>query len=246
MRTLTVNEPRKSNPDRPRKASGRDADLRARASSPRKGLGAGPQANAAKGGSLPFVVLASKSPRRRQLLEENGVKHVAVQPRVDDADLAPGNVSAEQWVAALAYLKAASAARDGIEGDEAVMLGADTVVVHNGRIIGQPRDAADAERILRLLSDDDHEVLTGVALVDPETGRREIFVDRANVAVGRLSDQQVRDYVASGQWRGKAGAYNLAERLEAGWPIRYTGDPGTIMGLPIRALLPRLAAFAAA
>jgi predicted house-cleaning NTP pyrophosphatase (Maf/HAM1 superfamily) len=65
------------------------------------------------------------------------------------------------------------------------------------------------------------------------------------VRVGHIPDLEIEWYLASGQWRGKAGAYNLSERLTAGWPIEYDGDPGTIMGLPMRKLTGRLAAFVA-
>lgn len=198
------------------------------------------------GSRLPRVLLASKSPRRRLLLQEAGIEHGVVESGVDDGQLAPGPVPAGQWVAALAYLKAAAAAAKLGGGEPAIVLGADTVVVDDGEIIGQPRDAADAERILRRLVGGEHEVVTGVALLDPETGLRDLMVDRAQVQVGEVSDAAIADYLASGRWRGKAGAYNLSERLEAGWPIRFQGDPGTIMGLPIRRLPERLAAFAAA
>jgi septum formation protein len=98
--------------------------------------------------------------------------------------------------------------------------------------------------IIRLLENGQHEVLTGVALVDPATGRRELFVDRARVRVGAIGGERIGEYIASGGWRGKAGGYNLAERIQEGWPIEYEGDPTTIMGLPMRILPARLEAFA--
>lgn len=171
-----------------------------------------------------------------------------VDPGVDDADLTPGQVTPVQWAAALAYLKA----RAGAEGVPAAhtgtpasftMLGADTICVLGDDLIGQPADAADARRILHRLQGVEHDVVTGVALVEM-AGRvvagRDLFVDRARVRVGVLGEDRIEAYVASGAWRGKAGAYNLAERLDDGWPITYEGDAGTIMGLPIRALRARL------
>jgi septum formation protein len=129
---------------------------------------------------------------------------------------------------------------------ELMVLGADTVVWKESarEVLGQPRDAPDAERILRLLESGEHEVITGVALIDAGTGQRDIFVDRARVRVGALGEERIREYLAGGQWAGKAGAYNLRERLEAGWPIEYSGDPGTIMGLPMEKLVSRLRDFA--
>jgi len=119
----------------------------------------------------------------------------------------------------------------------------------DGRLLGQPADAADAEAMLRSLENGAHEVLTGVALlrVEPDGSRtREVLVDRAWVRVGSIGAERIREYVASGEWRGKAGAYNLFERIDAGWPIEYSGDPTTVMGLPMRALVSRLERLAAA
>ncbi len=187
------------------------------------------------------LILASVSPRRSQLLSEAGFAHETLRPPLDDAALDAGDAPARRWVAALAYLKAASALRamSPERATGAVILGADTLVVKNGAMIGKPADGADARRILRLLSGGSHEVLTGAALVSLR-GEREILVDATRVRVGALSEETVEAYVESGGWAGKAGAYNLAERLEVGWPIEFEGDPGTIMGLPMRRLTPRL------
>ncbi len=187
------------------------------------------------------LILASVSPRRSRLLTEAGFAHETLVPPLDDGALDPGDAPPRRWVAALAYLKAASALRTMARerAANAVLLGADTLVVKDGEMIGKPVDAHDARRILRLLSSGSHEVLTGAALVALD-GEREILVDATRVRVGALPEPVVEEYVASGQWAGKAGAYNLAERLEAGWPIEFEGDPGTIMGLPMRRLGPRL------
>lgn len=193
------------------------------------------------------LVLASRSPRRRQLLSEFGLPHEAVEPGIDDGLLEPGPVPPHQWVTALAYLKAAAAARTLAPDRPALVLGADTVVVKGAALIGQPADAADAERIIRLLQDGHHEVISGVALLRTDRpGWRRMFVDRARVRVGHIGDDAIRAYIAGGNWRGKAGAYNLAERIEAGWPIQYQGDPTTIMGLPMRMLVDRLPRLAGA
>lgn len=192
---------------------------------------------------MPRVHLASRSPRRRELLNGAGIEHDAAHPGLDDGELAPGGVTPEAWVTALAYLKAKSALDSGTV-KAPIVIGADTVVVHNGQLIGQPRDEAHARWMLEELSHADHDVLTGVALVDALTGRRRLFVDRAHVRVGALTDTEIETYLATGEWHGKAGAYNLSERIAAGWPITFDGDPGTIMGLPITALKAELAQFA--
>lgn len=186
------------------------------------------------------LVLASTSKRRRQLLIEHGFEHEGIAPLLDDAQLRHGAGSAEEWVSALAYLKARSVA-DALRAggrSNVVVLGGDTVVVKDGEIIGQPRDEEDAERILSRLSGGEHRVLTGVALV--HDGRRDVFVEGARVRVGNLGSQRIRAYVEGDGWRGKAGAYNLLERLAEGWPIEYEGDPTCIVGLPMQRLSPVL------
>jgi len=191
------------------------------------------------------LVLASRSPRRSVLLREAGFEFDSIAPDLDDADLEPSRgATPAQWVAALAYLKARAAqcTLDETSARSALVLGADTICVVAGRIVGKPRDAQDAERMIGALSSRRHDVLTGAALVGPTGAERTILVDRARVEVGLLTPEEVARYVATGAWAGKAGGYNLSERLEAGWPIRFDGDSATIMGLPMGRLTPLLRA----
>ena len=186
------------------------------------------------------LVLASTSPRRRQLLAEAGLEHEAMSPGVNDAELdVPRHVPAHQWACALAHLKARSALRVlGGHARGAVIIGADTVVVKDGRILGQPASESEAGGILRELRDGCHVVITGVAILS-ESGRT-LMSDSAGVRVGPLSDGVIDRYVASGGWKGKAGGYNLSERLAEGWPISFEGDAATIMGFPVARVAPRL------
>lgn len=208
------------------------------------------------------LLLASRSPRRLSLLRDAGFEVRTVPSGIDDSTLVPGCVSVAQWTAALAHLKARAAlrrlaSREGggaktqADSDaweicngqgEAIIIGADTLVEVDGRLISQPLDAADAKRIILDLAAREHDVLTGVSLIHSPSMREILFVDAARVVVGRIGESEIDSYIASDQWRGKAGAYNLAERLEAGWPIEYEGDAGTIMGLPMRRLAACLAA----
>lgn len=188
----------------------------------------------------PIILLASRSPRRSQLLREAGYPFRVVDAGVDDGQLAPGDVLPAEWTISLAFLKARAARERLNDSDRAtgIVLGADTVVVKNDQIIGQPTDADHTRRIIHLLRNGSHEALTGCCLLWPDA-RRDLFVDRAQVTVGDIPDHEVESYIASGQWRGKAGAYNLFERIQAGWPITYIGDPTTVMGLPMQKLLKR-------
>lgn len=188
----------------------------------------------------PVILLASRSPRRVQLLRDAGYPVRVVDAGVDDGQLDARNVVPSEWTISLAFLKA-RAARERLsppERSEGVVLGADTVVVKHASIIGQPRDADHARQIIRTLRNGSHEVLTGCCLLWPD-GRRDLFFDRAAVRVGELPDTVIDEYIASDNWRGKAGAYNLVERIDAGWPITYEGDPATVMGLPMRKLASR-------
>lgn len=205
-----------------------------------------------------MLYLASQSPRRRQLLSEAGFEHCAMSPGLDDAELQPpGGLSPAVWVAGLAHLKARAGVealrRQGLWHEGDVLIGADTVCVGTDaagepNILAAPRDATEARAMLDQWQEREHQVLTGVCILSAhaapgrEDGHRHIFVDRAWVRWGRVAAHEIDRYVAGEQWRGKAGAYNLSERLAAGWPITFDGDPATIMGLPIRKLLPLLGA----
>lgn len=185
-----------------------------------------------------YVVLASASPRRRSLLADAGVRFEVTVPPIDDGMLEPGRVSPAEWTMSLAYLKARSVADSLGPGATAPILAADTVCAIDGDILGQPRDAPSARAMLARLADADHETITGVCILCPRTGRRRVIVDRSRVHVGAIDEAVLDAYVASDAWRGKAGGYNLADRLAAGWPIRCDGDPTTVMGLPMRRLAP--------
>lgn len=163
-----------------------------------------------------------------------------VSPGVDDAALRwDPSTPPRQWTAALALLKARAAMDQlGARRAGAVVLAADTIVVKYGVVLGQPVTDDEAYGTLKLLENGSHSVMTGVALLEGE--RTIMFTDEAQVCVGDVGEQRINEYVASGGWRGKAGAYNLFERLAEGWPITYTGDPATIMGLPMVQLRPIL------
>lgn len=200
--------------------------------------------------AMPFVVLASASPRRRSMFEQAGVRHAVLPASVDDGELGhASHVNPAEWVAALAYLKAASSAQLFIADPQiehkpnTLVIGADTVCVHNGRVLGQPGDRDEAYAMILSMSDAEHEVLTGIAIVDPMTGRREIFIDRSVVRVGTIPEHEIVAYLESEQWRGKAGAYNITERLAAGWPIEFDGDETSIVGIPMTRTLERVRHF---
>lgn len=189
------------------------------------------------------LVLASRSPRRRELLQAAGIPHEVIDAGVDDSLLVAGPVDAAHWVTALAYLKGAAGCgvwTSNHPNQRAVILGADTVCVAGDGVIGKPADAEQARATILRFRGGQHRVVTGVALIDTASRDRELLVRQSIVRFGPIADATVDRYIASGGWRDKAGGYNLFERIDDGWPIAYDGEPGTIVGLPIEALLPRL------
>jgi septum formation protein len=203
----------------------------------------------------PPLWLGSRSPRRRLLLQQAGLEVHVCPSDLDDGDLPAPTCDPRLWVMALAYHKAARVARNlhtGQPGVRGTVLAADTVCVHDGAILGQPADADHAQAMLWAMRDALHETISGVCLMpldqSPDNGAsafvpRILFVDVARVTVGHVADDAIEAYIRSGQWQGKAGGYNLSERIEAGWPIRCDGDPATVMGLPMRRLMKWLPAL---
>lgn len=194
----------------------------------------------------PPFILASQSPRRAQLLAEAGLVFEQRSPPFADPDQPPEHLSgdeAEGYAASLAQQKAHSLAAQ-IEGP-ALILAADTICVDAaGVLVGKPRDYDHARAMLQGFINSEHRVLTGVALLPVAMPGQalESFVDVARVRFGTIEDRSLDDYLGSDDWRGKAGGYNLFDRQAAGWPIEVAGDPTTVVGLPMRRLVPILRA----
>lgn len=184
------------------------------------------------------LILASASPRRRSLLEAAGFRPVILESDLDDAEVERGDAVPERFVTALAWFKARRVLdrRGTMNG---IIVAADTVCLDGERMLGKPRDPDDARGMIRSMRDRPHRTITGVAIVEAG-GRRQLFVDGAIVIVGTIADETIDEYIASGGWRGKAGGYNYAERVDAGWPIACDGDPTSVMGLPMTRTVPIL------
>ena len=179
------------------------------------------------------LILASGSPRRRQLLEMLGLPFRAVAPDVDES-LLPSE-QPEAYVTRLARDKArAVAARE----PGAPVLAADTTVVLRGCLFGKPADPAEAADMLRRLQGRKHQVMTAVAVA--LDGRLEHALDVTDVTFRRLSDEQIADYVATGEPLDKAGAYAIQGK-GAALVEGIQGDFFGVMGLPLRLALDLLA-----
>jgi septum formation protein len=175
------------------------------------------------------LVLASASPRRAELLTAAGIEFDLMPAEVDetmDVEDTP-----EGYVRRVAQLKAEAVLPRA--GDRPV-LGADTIVIVDHAVLGKPSDAADAGRMLRLLSGREHAVLTGVCLINPtaESGRVQMSTTRTSVGFAALTDEEISWYVASGEPMDKAGAYAI-QGLASRFVTRIDGSYSNVVGLPV-------------
>ena len=172
-----------------------------------------------------MLVLASASPRRQELLRNAGIPF-EVQPAHIPEDPLPGE-AAKECAERLAREKALVVAR---QRPEDFVLAADTVVVADGQILGKPVDAADAARMLRMLSGREHHVITGVCLV--VSGQWSVASETTVVRMSEISENEIADYVATGEPMDKAGAYAI-QGIASRWIPRVDGDYGNVVGLPV-------------
>ena len=176
---------------------------------------------------MPTLVLASASPRRRELLTQAGISF-SVHPAHIPEDPYP-NEDPITYVTRLAREKAEAVYRE-LADPQALILGADTTVTLDKTILGKPADPADAARMLRLLSGRSHRVITGVALVSADSV--EVAAEVTAVRFLTLSDEEIAAYVASGEPMDKAGAYAI-QGLAARWIPRIEGCYFNVVGLPL-------------
>jgi septum formation protein len=177
------------------------------------------------------LVLASQSPRRQELLRQAGLAFIVIPADVEEA-VWPGE-DALSHVQRLARAKAEAVGAAPAD----VVLGADTVVVAEGRILGKPRDHADAARMLRLLSGREHQVVTGICL--RQGGNVVCDAETTAVRFVELSEEEIRAYVASGEPMDKAGAYGI-QGLASKFIDRIEGCYFNVVGLPLALVWRRL------
>lgn len=179
----------------------------------------------------PKIVLASASPRRRELLTEAGYEFVVVLPDESaECGLRPGE-SASAGVARLARQKAADVATRGVEG---WVVGCDTVVECRGQILGKPEDRDQARQMLEQLRGQEHVVYSGLCLWRVPGGQPCVRVAITRLVMAAISDQQLADYLDSGQWRGKAGAFGYQDGHD--WLQIQEGSESNVVGLPLELL----------
>jgi septum formation protein len=171
------------------------------------------------------VVLASSSPRRRDLLNLIGIKH-EVRPANIDETMRPREVP-RRHAERLAREKASKVA---VRDPDLITIGADTVVVINRKVLGKPADVADAARMLGMLSGREHTVITAVAVARGKKLRSAI--EEVHVKFRRLRDDEIEAYIATGEPMDKAGAYGI-QGFGATIVERVEGDYFAVMGLPL-------------
>jgi septum formation protein len=183
-----------------------------------------------------MLVLASASPRRQELLRNAAIPFV-VQP-TDIPEILEDGEAPRAFAERMAREKALAVFRQQTRD---FILGADTIVVVDGQILGKPRDDADAARMLRLLSGRQHQVITGVCLIGPHlrtenripgTGFEDIRSETTLVTMNALSDEDISSYISTREPMDKAGAYAIQGRASR-WISRIEGDYCNVVGLPV-------------
>ena len=187
-------------------------------------------------GGFPHVILASASPRRLDLLRQAGI-----EPEVEPSHVVEviRSKKPDEVVMELSRQKAEDIASRHT-GEDVVVIGADTVVAFDGNILGKPKDEADAVRMIASFQGKAHQVYTGVTLVfcgkaaenAAEQWKTITFAEKTEVFVCSMTEQQIEDYVKTGEPMDKAGAYGIQGRF-AVWVKGISGDYNNVVGLPL-------------
>lgn len=190
--------------------------------------------------SLPLI-LASASPRRSHLLKQIGLEFTVRPSEVDESLFSVTEVDPSDYVQLLAETKALDVASKLTE--PSIVLGADTIVVLDGLILGKPTDREDAFRMLKGLSGRTHTVYTGIALVDSSSERVSVATARTEVTFRKLDDDEIIGYIAGGSPMDKAGSYGIQDDYGAVFVSNIVGCYYNIVGLPLELLYRTLKEF---
>jgi len=184
------------------------------------------------------LMLASQSPRRKELLQHLGLEVFTVTPIETDESFPPGLTGDET---ALHIAEQKAEANRSLIGEQDILITADTLVYLKGQVLGKPADREDALRMLRLLSGNQHQVFTGVCLTS--LNERRSFVARTDVTFSQLTEEEMSWYVDHYHPYDKAGAYGIQEWIGAVAVERITGSYFNVMGLPVHLLYEQLKCF---
>ena len=177
------------------------------------------------------LVLASQSPRRRMLLEENGFEFEVIAPHDSVEKGVCSKCSPEELVIESAFVKARAIASQVESG---IVLAADTVAECRAEILGKPVDRDNAEKMLRLMSGKSHQVLTGVCLWHRPSDKYVVKMEQTILKMDELSEEQLEVILESDNWIGKAGAFGYQDGLD--WVHVQAGLESNVVGLPVERL----------
>jgi septum formation protein len=183
------------------------------------------------------IILASRSPRRQQLLRDLGLRFEVVE--IDYAESFPENLKGEE--AAICLAKGKSDSFRNFLSDSEIVITADTIVWCNNKVLGKPVDYEDARRMIRELSDNTHEVITGVNLL---SAKKEVsFAETTRVTFKELSDEEIDYYIKEFKPFDKAGAYGIQEWIGIAACSRIEGSYFNVVGLPVQRVYQELMKF---
>jgi len=184
------------------------------------------------------IVLASASPRRKRLLTEISLKFDVVPSNAEEStDLS--KMPIEELVQKNALMKA-RAVTDKFPN--ALVIGCDTDIFFKGKLVGKPKNEEDAKRILREFSNEWHSIVSGIAIINTETGKEITDFEKTSVKVKKLNEEEIEEYVETGEPLDKAGAYGIQEKGQF-LIEKFDGSYSNIVGLPLDKLVERLKEF---
>ena len=177
------------------------------------------------------IILASQSPRRKEILS---LLNIPFKIMVSDADESIDKGLPAYFIAEKLSLQKAAAVAKNVTS-HALVIGADTLVVCDGEILGKPKDENDARNMLTRLSGREHSVITGVTVMDTKSAKSESFYVETKVYFSALSEEEIESYVATGDCNDKAGAYGIQSGA-AKFIEKISGDYQNVVGLPLSRL----------
>ena len=181
------------------------------------------------------IILASASPRRKEMLAQLLDEYIVSPPTCDDGTFDCGTMTPKRWVHALAIMKAQNVQQQ-CTLNEGTILSADTICVLDGAIYGQPKDASEARKMITSMIGRSHEVMTSWCLVSSDGSHLESGVEKTVVRLGELCGSILENHLHANEWVGKAGGYNYSDCLHRGWQLDCDGECDTITGLPTKKL----------
>lgn len=180
-------------------------------------------------------ILASQSPRRKELLETIGLDFEVIVSDADESTVSKDNVPVGVYVQELALIKAAAVAKKVLKDKDVLIISADTIVTLDGTVLGKPKDEDDAFRMLSALSGREHEVYTGYCIMRIKDGYTVCNNVKTAVHFKDISENKIRSYIKTGEPMDKAGAYGI-QGLGGILIEKIDGDYANVVGLPVSAL----------